>query len=107
MVAPLSVSRQITVRQIQIRTKWETDQWGETWAVVIGEYLAVNRANGCWTITHVGTGLVVTSASSLKDAIRTAREVSHWPEWAVIRAKNDVTPEFKRKASEAFRQVAA
>lgn len=97
----------VAVQQIQIRTKWETEQWAETWAVPIGEHLAVNRSDGYWTITHVGTGLVAASASTLRDAIRTAREVAHWSEWAIIRTKDDVTPEFKRKATEAFKAVAA
>ena len=39
--------------------------------------------------------------------IRVAQEVSHWPEWAIVRSKDDVTPEFKRKATEAFKAVAA
>lgn len=97
----------IAVRQIQIRTKWETEQWTKTWAVPIGDHLAVNRADGHWTITHIGTGLVAASASTLRDAIRTAREVAHWSEWAIIRTKDDVTAEFRRKASEAFKAVAA
>jgi hypothetical protein len=97
----------VEVRQIQIRTKWETEQWRETWAFPIGDHLAVNRADGYWTITHLGTGLVAASASMLKDAIRIARDVAHWPEWAIIRTKEDVTPEFKRKASDAFKAVAA
>jgi hypothetical protein len=97
----------VAVRQIQIRTKWETEQWAETWAVPIGDHLAVNRADGNWTITHLGSGLVAASASTLRDAIRTAREVAHWSEWAIIRTKDDVTPEFRRKASETFKAVAA
>jgi hypothetical protein len=97
----------VAVRQIQIRTKWETDQWRETWAVPIGDHLAVNRGDGYWTITHVGSGLVAATASTLRDAIRTAREVAHWSEWAIIRTKDDVTPEFRRKASETFKAVAA
>jgi hypothetical protein len=96
----------IAVRQIQIRTKWETEQWRETWAVTISDHLAVNRSNGYWTITHVSTGLVAASASTLKDAIRVARDVAHWPEWAIIRSKDDVTPEFKRRATEAFKVAA-
>ena len=96
----------ISVRQIQIRTKWETEQWRETWAVMISDHLAVNRSDGYWTITHVGTGLVATSASTLKDAIRVARDVAHWPEWAIIRTKDDITPEFKRKATDAFKVAA-
>jgi hypothetical protein len=39
--------------------------------------------------------------------LRAAREVPHWPEWAALRTKDDVTPEFKRKANEAFQRVAA
>jgi hypothetical protein len=97
----------LPVARIQIRTKWEIDQWVERWAVPVSEHLAVNRADGYWVITHVPTGLAAGSASSLKDAIRAAREVSHWPEWAVLRTKDDVTPEFKRKANEAFQRVAA
>jgi hypothetical protein len=97
----------LTVAIIQVRTKWETDQCAEAWAVSVSEHLAVNRADGYWVITHVLTGLVAGSASNLKDAIRTAREVSHWPEWAIVRTKDDVTPEFKRKANEAFKAVAA
>jgi hypothetical protein len=96
----------IAVRQIQIRTKWETEQWREAWAVMIGDHLAVNRSDGYWTITHVGTGLVAASASTLKDAIRVARDVATWPEWAIIRTKDDITPEFKRKATEAFKVAA-
>jgi len=96
----------IVVRQIQIRTKWETEQWAETLAVPIGDHLAVNRADGCWMITHVGTGLVAASASTLRYAIRVARYVATWPEWAIIRTKDDVTPEFKRKATEAFKVAA-
>lgn len=97
----------VAVRQIQIRTTWETEQWADVWAVTIGDYLAVNRADGHWNITHLQTGLVAASASTLKDAKRVARDVSHWPEWALLRSKNDITPEFRRKAAEAFRQVAA
>jgi hypothetical protein len=96
----------IAVRRIQIRTKWETEQYRETWAVMISDHLAVNRSDGYWTISHVGTGLVAASASSLKDAIRVACDVAHWPEWAIIRTKDDVTPEFKRKATEAFKVAA-
>jgi hypothetical protein len=36
-----------------------------------------------------------------------AQAVSHWPEWTALQAKDDLTPEFQRKASEAFKQVAA
>ncbi len=107
-VVRLTAEREsVAVRQIQIRTKWETDQWRETWAVPIGDHLAVNRGDGYWTITHVGSGLVAATASTLRDAIRTAREVAHWSEWAIIRTKDDVTPEFRRKASETFKAIAA
>lgn len=95
-----------TVQRIQTRTKWETEQWAETWAVWVSEHLAVNRADGYWTITHVLTGLAAGSASTLKDAIRTAREVAHWPEWTSLRGKDDITPEFRRKANEAFKVAA-
>ncbi len=97
----------LTVQKVQIRTKWESEQWAETWGVTVSEHLAVNRADGYWVITHVLTGLVAGSASNLKDAVRIAREVSHWPEWASVRTKDDITPEFKRKANEAFQAVAA
>jgi hypothetical protein len=96
-----------TVQKIKIRTKWESEQWAETWAVLVSEHLAVNRARGYWTITHVVTGLAAGTASNLKDAVRTACEVSHWPEWETVRTKEDVTPEFKHKANEAFQAVAA
>jgi hypothetical protein len=97
----------IPVARIQVRTKWETDQWAETWAVTVSEYLAVNRADGYWVITHLLTGLAAASASPMKDAIRTAQKVARWPEWASVRTKDDVTPEFKRKANEVFQAVAA
>jgi hypothetical protein len=97
----------VTVARIKIRTKWETDQWTETWAVSVSEYLAINRADGYWVITHTLTGLAAGSASTLKDAMRTAQKVAPWPEWGLVRTKDDVTPEFKRKASEAFQAVAA
>ena len=97
----------LPVARIQVRTKWETDQWAKRWAVPVSEHLAVNRADGYWVITHVPTGLAAGSASNLKDAVRAAREVSHWPEWAIVRTKDDITPEFKRKAAEALQRVAA
>ncbi len=97
----------LTVQTIQVRTKWETDQWVETWAVAVSEHLAVNRSDGYWTITHVQTGLAASSASTLKDAIQTAQKVAVWPEWATLQGKDDITPEFKRKANEAFGAVAA
>ena len=97
----------VAVQRIQVRTKWETERGAEAWAVTVSEHLAVNRADGCWIITHVPTGLAAGSASNLKDALRAAREVSQWPEWAIVRTKHDITPEFKRKATEAFQRVAA
>jgi hypothetical protein len=97
----------LPVARIHVRTKWETELWAEAWAVPVSEHLAVNGADGCWTITHVPTGLAAGSAPNLKEAIRAAREVSHWPEWATVCTKDDVTPEFKRKATEAFKAVAA
>lgn len=97
----------VTVQKIQVRTKWETDQWGEAWAVAVSEHLAVNRGDGYWVITHVLTGLAAGSASTMKDAVRVARDVAHWPEWTSLRGKDDITPEFRLKASEAFQAVAA
>lgn len=96
-----------TVQRIQIRTTWKTEQWSDAWAVSVSEHLAVNRADGYWVITHITTGLAAGSASNLKDAIRSAREVAHWPEWTSLREKDDITPEFRRKANEAFKAVAA
>jgi hypothetical protein len=93
--------------RIQVRTKWETDQWAEAWAVTVSEHLAVNRADGYWTITHRQTGLAAGSAATLKDAIRVARQVAPWPEWASLQGKDDITPEFRRKANEVFQAVAA
>jgi hypothetical protein len=61
----------LPIARIQVRTKWETEQWAEAWAVPVSEHLAVNRADGYWIITHVPTGLAAGSASNLKDAIRT------------------------------------
>jgi hypothetical protein len=95
------------VARIQVRTKWDTDQWAEAWAVSVSEHLAINRADGYWIITHVPTGLAAGSSSTMKDAIRTARQVAPWPEWASLRTKDDITPEFKRKANDAFKAVAA
>jgi hypothetical protein len=97
----------LPVARVQVRTKWETDQWAEAWAVSVSDHLAVNRADGYWTITHVSTGLAAGSASTLKDAIRTAQKVAPWPEWAKVRTKDDITPEFKRKANEVLKAVAA
>jgi hypothetical protein len=97
----------LPVLKVQLRTKWETDQWAEAWAVSVSEHLAVNRADGYWIITHVQTGLAAGSASTLKDAIRTARQVAPWPEWATLRGKDDITPEFRRKANEVLKAVAA
>jgi hypothetical protein len=104
----LSAEREHThARRIQIRTTWQSEQWAEAWAVPVSENLAVNRGDGYWTVTHVPTGLAAGSASTLKDAVRVAQAVSHWPEWTALQAKDDLTPEFQRKASEAFKQVAA
>jgi hypothetical protein len=97
----------LPVARIQVRTKWETDKWAEAWAVSVSEHLAVNRADGYWTITHRQTGLAAGSASTLRDALRLARQVAPWPEWAVLQGKDDITPEFRRKANEAFQGVAA
>jgi phosphoglycolate phosphatase-like HAD superfamily hydrolase len=36
----------LTVARIQVRTKWETEQWADAWAVPVSEHLAVNRADG-------------------------------------------------------------
>jgi hypothetical protein len=97
----------LPVFRIQVRTKWETDQWAETWAVWVSEHLAVNRADGYWIITHVQTGLAAGSASTLKDALRLAQKVAPWPEWATLRGKDDITPEFRHKANEVLKGVAA
>ena len=95
------------VDRIRIRTKWETEQWADAWAVLVSDHLAVNRADGYWTITHRGTGLAAGTASTLRDAVRVARAVAPWPEWAMLRGKGDITPEFRQKANEAFKAVAA
>jgi hypothetical protein len=97
----------VAVDRIEIRTKWETEQWAEAWAVLVSDHLAVNRADGYWTITHRGTGLAAGTASTMKDAVRVASAVAPWPEWAMLRGKDDITPEFRRKANEAFKAVAA
>jgi hypothetical protein len=97
----------LPIARIQVRTKWETDQWTDAWAVLVSDHLAVNRADGYWTITHRQTGLAAGSASTLKDAVRVARAVAPWPEWASLQGKDDITPEFRRKANEAFQAVAA
>jgi hypothetical protein len=107
MVRLTAERESVTVQRIQIRTTWQSEQWRESWAVLVSDHLAVNRGNGYWTITHLATGLAAGSASNLKDAVRLAREVAHWPEWALLRSKDDITPEFKRKATEAFKAVAA
>ena len=107
MIALSAEREAMSVKKIQVRTKWESEQWAEAWAVVVSEYLAINRAAGYWTLTHVPTGLAAGSASSLKDAVRIAREVAHWPEWAFLQGKDDITPEFRRKANDAFKAVAA
>jgi hypothetical protein len=97
----------VAVDRIQIRTKWETEQWAEAWAVLVSDHLAVNRADGYWTISHRGTGLAAGTASTMRNAVRLARAVAPWPEWAILRGKDDITPEFRRKANEAFKAVAA
>jgi hypothetical protein len=107
MVRLTAERESLPVARIQIRTKWETELWAETWGVAVSEHLAVNRGDGYWTITHVVTGLAAGSASTMKDAVRIAREVSHWPEWTLLRGKDDITPEFRQKANEAFKAVAA
>jgi hypothetical protein len=96
-----------TVQKIQIRTKWESEQWAEAWAVLVSEHLAVNRGDGYWVVTHVPTGLAAGSASTMKDAVRVARDVAHWPEWTSLRGKDDITSEFRQKANAAFQAVAA
>ena len=104
----LSAEREsLPVTRIQVRTNWNTEQWADTWAVPVSEHLAVNRGAGHWTTTHTPTGLAAGTASTLKDAVRVAREVARWPEWALLHGKDDITPEFRRKASEAFKAVAA
>jgi len=103
----LSAKREcISVKRIRVRTEWESELWVEAWCVVVSEYLAVNRTDGYWTITHVPTGLAAGSASTLKEALRIANEVCQWPEWAVLHGKDDITPEFRRKADDAFDAVA-
>lgn len=103
----LSAEREsMQVERIRVRTKWQSEQWAEAWAVPVSEYLAVNRGNGHWTITHVPTGLAAGSASSLREAVRVAQAVAHWPEWASLQGRDDLTPEFRRKASEAFKVAA-
>jgi hypothetical protein len=97
----------MAVDRIRIRTKWETEQWVEAWAVLVSDHLAVNRADGYWTITHRGTGLAAGTASTMRDAVRLAGAVAPWQEWAMLRGKDDITPEFRRKATEAFKAVAA
>jgi hypothetical protein len=107
LIALAAAREGIAVQRIQVRTTWQSEQWAGAWAVIVSEYLAVNRSNGYWTVTHVRTGLAAGSASTLKDAARVARDVSHWPEWAILQGKADVTPDFARKAREAFQAVAA
>ena len=63
----------LPVFRIQVRTKWETDQWAETWAVWVSEHLAVNRADGYWIITHVQTGLAAGSEMCIRDSDSPAR----------------------------------
>ena len=79
----------------------------ETWGVEVGEHLAVNRVKDSWAVTHIGTGLVVTRESTFHAALALARNAATWPEWAAIRSRADVTPEFRQKARAAFGEVAA
>jgi len=106
MIALSAKRESISVKRIRVRTEWESELWAEAWCVVVSEYLVVNRADGYWTVTHVPTGLAAGSTSSLKDAVRVAHDVSHWQEWAFLQGKDDITPEFRRKASDAFNAVA-
>lgn len=92
----------LPTRALKTRSKWETEQWRETWGVAVGEHLAVNRAVDYWAITHVPSGLLAAQANTLRAALTLARQVAHWPEWATIRTKADVTPEFARRAKAAF-----
>ena len=107
MIALSAKCESTSVKRIRVRPEWESEQWTEAWCVVVSEYLVVNRADGYWTVTHVPTGLAASFASNLKDAVKIAHEVSHWPEWAFLHGKDDITPEFRRKASDAFNSVAA
>ena len=95
------------VRTIAIRDGWSAGHWRDTWAVIVSEHLAVNRRKDCWAITHIPTGLAAGSTPRLRDAVAKAREVAHWGEWAILRGEADITPEFRRKATEAFKAVAA
>jgi hypothetical protein len=97
----------VAVARIQIRTTWQSEQWREAWAVSVSHHLAVNRGDGYWTITHLESGLAAGSASTLKEAVQLAGDVAHWPEWALLRSKDDITAEFKRKATEVLNRVAA
>jgi hypothetical protein len=104
----LSAERErTTVATIAVRDGWKAEQWRDTWAVIVSAQLAVNRCKDSWAVTHTPTGLVAGSAQRLKDAITKAREVSHWPEWAMVQSETDVTPEFRRKATDVFKGVAA
>lgn len=91
-----------TVSRIAIRTGHGADATTDTWAAMVSEHLAVNRGRECWTITHVQTGLAAGMASTFRDAIGIAQRVAEWPEWGTLRTPADVTPEFRRKAREAF-----
>jgi hypothetical protein len=103
----LSAEREgATVRTIAIRDRWSAAS-GDTWAVIVSEHLAVNRRRDCWAITHIPTGLAAGSGPRMRDAVAKAREVAHWGEWAILRGEADITPEFRRKATEAFKGVAA
>jgi hypothetical protein len=76
MIRSTAERESLPVTKIQVRTKWETEQWAEAWSVPVSEHLAVNRADGYWIITHVPTGLAAGSASNLKDALRAAQQVA-------------------------------
>lgn len=104
----LSAEREgLIVGRVQVRCGWKADTTREVWAVLVSEHLAVNRGQGYWAITHAGTGLAAGTAPTLKDAVKIARGVAHWPEWAILRDQADITPEFRTRATAAFKAVAA
>jgi|SRR5579871_2483762 len=106
MVRLTAERESMPVARIQVRTGWNTEQRKETWAVTVSEHLAINRVDGYWTVTHVVTGLAAGTASTFRDALQVARKVAQWSEWALVRTKDDVTPEFKCQATEAFKAAA-
>jgi hypothetical protein len=97
----------LTVGKVVMRASWKSDTTREVWAVMVSQHLAVNRCRDDWAVTHLGTGLAAGTASTLKDALRVARDVAHWPEWAILRDQADITPEFRLRATAAFKAVAA